>query len=465
MTLPHGFRVRLADGLLYADGGRLLVGGSPLTAIRLSERARRMLEDGTVTVADEASAHLAERLLANNVGIPDLSAAPTAEADKITVVVPVRDRPEQLDRALSALHPLPCAVVDDFSLDPDLVAQVVSRHGADLISLPVNLGPAGARNAGLATVSTPYVAFVDSDVEVTATNLLKLVRHFSDPKVALVGPRVAGISRSDDPAWFEKYDAMASSLTLGTTPGNVRPGAAVAWLPSACLVARTDAIAAGFDSDLRVGEDVDLVWRLIETGHRVRYDPTVEAHHDARSTMRGWLSRKFVYGTGGATLAARHGNKLAPAVLTPSYAVAAATLLLHNRWAGPVTVVTLGFATRSIRTSLPEASGRNAIAVRLAIRGLLWAVRQESALLLRHWWPAALAGTLVSRSVSKAVATALAVDAAVAVSEHWDSDARPGLAAIAAGRRLDDLAYGTGLWWGALKARSPRALAPRRPSS
>jgi len=30
-------------------------------------------------------------------------------------------------------------------------------------------------------------------------------------------------------------------------------------------------------------------------------------------------------------------------------------------------------------------------------------------------------------------------------------------------RRLDDLAYGAGLWWGALRSRSPRALLPARP--
>lgn len=32
--------------------------------------------------------------------------------------------------------------------------------------------------------------------------------------------------------WFEKPDVRASSLILGTTPGNVAAGAAVAWLPT-----------------------------------------------------------------------------------------------------------------------------------------------------------------------------------------------------------------------------------------
>ena len=232
MTLPPGFRVHLAPGVLTADAGRVLVGGSPLTAMRLTRRAHDHLRNGSVTVTDEASALLAERLLATNLGQPDLSHEMPVDGAGVTVVIPVRDRPHQLDRALGALHPLHCIVVDDQSLAPQPVADVARRHGADLIPLRVNVGPAGARNAGLASVTTPYVAFVDSDVEVTAANLLALTRHFADPAVSLVGPRVAGIARSARPRWFETYDAAAASLTLGTTPGVVRPGAAVAAVPA-----------------------------------------------------------------------------------------------------------------------------------------------------------------------------------------------------------------------------------------
>jgi mycofactocin system glycosyltransferase len=464
MSLPQGFRVQLARGILTGDHGRLLVGGSPLTAMRLTRHAQTMLAQGTVTVSDRASAHLADRLLATNLGVPDLTDLPAAAESDVTVVIPVRDRADQLDRALAGLRPLSCIVVDDASLDPEPVAEVVRRHNARLLSLPVNVGPAGARNAGLAAVSTPYVAFVDSDVEVTALTLTRLARHFADPAVSLVGPRIVGVARSTHPTWFEKYDTLASSLTLGTTPVSVRPGAAVAWLPSACLVARTQALGSGFNPDLRVGEDVDLVWRLVDDGHRVRYDPTIEAQHDARPTMRGWLGRKFLYGTGGAALAARHGNKLAPAVLTPTYATAAAALLLRRSWAIPLAAVAIASGTRSIRAAMPDSPGHDAIAARLAARGLLWAVRQESALLLRHWWPAAALAAVPSRSIRRALVSALVVDTIVARSENRRDRPHLNLATLTAARRLDDLAYGAGLWRGAFHAHSAGVLRPRRPA-
>lgn len=465
MTLPPGFRVRLAADILRADAGRLLVGGSPLTAMRLTTRATSLLEHDGVTVADSAGAHLAERLLATNLGTPDLSTSSSVGAPDLTVVIPVRDRAAQLDRALDALRPLRCLVVDDASKSPAAVTDVARRHGAEVVPLMTNLGPAGARNAGLAKVATPYVAFVDSDVVVTAADLLRLTRHFHDPAVCLVGPKVVGVARSPRPRWFERYDAAASSLSLGDVPGSVRPGAAVAWLPSACLVGRTDALADGFDESLRVGEDVDLVWRLVQSGARVRYDPSVRAHHDARSTLGGWLGRKAYYGSGGAGLAARHGDRLAPAVLTPTYAAAAAALLLRRRWSVPVAAIATAHGWRQIRRTLPESADTDAIAARLAVRGLRWSVRQEAALLLRHWWPLSALIAFRSTAVRRALLTALAVDTAVLLAERNDEHRQVGLTTMLAGRRLDDLAYGAGLWWGAMQARSPRALLPSRPRS
>src|SRR4051794_34986525 len=47
-----------------------------------------------------------------------------------------------------------------------------------------------------------------------------------------------------------------------------------------------------------------------------------------------------------------------------------------------------------------------------------WAVRQESALLLRHWWPLATLGATRWSNVRRALATALVVDTAVLVAER-----------------------------------------------
>lgn len=454
--LPHGYVARLRPDLIRNSNG-LLVGGSPLRAIKLSLRAQSYVEGGGVEVRDAASASLAARLVDGNLADPKLPAFDTP-SPHLTVVIPVRDRPEQLDRCLAALAPLSCIVVDDASVDRAPVSAVTSRRGATLVLLEENLGPAGARNAGLSRVETPYVAFVDSDVEVTPDQLLGLARHFADEAVALVGPQVRGVSRSGTPRWFERYDVAASSLDLGLAGARVQPGSVVAWLPSACLVGRTAVIRdelGGFDDSMRVGEDVDLVWRLVGRGAVVRYDPAYVARHDTRATLRGWLGRKFAYGTGGAALADRHGDWTAPAILSPTSAVAAAALLLRRRWSVPVAAAAVAVNARRLSKELHFASTGTAIEV--SARGLGWAVRQESALLLRHWWPAAALAGAVSPTVRRLVISAVLVDFVRGF------DAKPDPMSAFVCRRLDDLSYGAGLWVGALRSRSVRSLLVRRP--
>ncbi|MGC3993628.1 MAG: hypothetical protein QM779_05820 [Propionicimonas sp.] len=185
----------------------------------------------------------------------------------------------------------------------------------------------------------------------------------------------------------------------------------------------------------------------------------MQAEHDTRGTLRAWLGRTYVYGTSSAQLAARHEGNVAPAVLTPAYAACAAAFLTRTRWAVPATVVGLAIGTRRIHQALPSAP--RPIAMRVAASGLLWALRQEAALLLRHWWPLALAAAPTSKLLRRAILSAVVVDTLTALHEHRPVSFRDALV-VATGRRLDDTAYGAGLWSGAMSARSWACLLPRR---
>ena len=45
--------------------------------------------------------------------------------------------------------------------------------------------------------------------------------------------------------------------------------------------------SAGSTRRLQSGEDVDLCWRLIEAGARLRYEPIALVAHDHRTELRG----------------------------------------------------------------------------------------------------------------------------------------------------------------------------------
>ena len=376
VPLPDGFTVRLNPQVRCYDDGRVLVGGAPTRVLRLTDAARTLLQIGTLEVRSPTGRVLADRLLDAGIAEPDLDALPAVDPTLLTVVVPVRDRPRQLDRLLGSIDVgVRVVVVDDASSDPHATATIARRHRAEVIHLPVNEGPAGARTPGRRRATTPYVAFLDSDIVLQRGALSSLLKHFHDPRVALAAPRIASLTPTTGQGWIGRYEHHRSSLDLGSTPGLVRPGGRVAWLPSACLVARTSAIGDGFDPTMRVGEDVDLVWRLADDGWRIRYDPSVVVHHEHRSTLPAWLARKAYYGTSAAPLARRHRDHVAPAVYSPWSAAFVLALLTQRPWSVPAAVTIAAATATSLHRKLPTTPSRLRISLDLTAHGALTTCR------------------------------------------------------------------------------------------
>jgi len=483
--LPDGFVVALSRHTRVVDDGDVLVGGSPTRVARLKLAARALLHDGRVVVSDARSRALARHLLATGLADPVVSELSPVDPALATIVVPVHERPAQLDRLLKSIGDgWRVIVVDDASRDQHEVREVARRHGARFVTLSTNLGPAGARNAGLALVTTPFVVFVDSDVVVDPDALESLLRHFADPAVALVAPRVraldplaaragrgsrggtglaSGSERPQGPrrtggrGWIEAYEDARSSLDLGEDPASVMPLSRLTWVSSTCLAARVEALDGGFDRRMRVGEDVDLVWRLVERGWTVRYEPAAAVQHEHRSTLRSWLGRKAYYGTGADPLAQRHPENIAPIVLPVWGAAVLVSLLAQRRWSLPVAAAISATAAVRIARRTGAVQHPYRLAGWLTMSGLASALAQGFALLLRHWWPLTAVACLFSRRMRRAVIVASIADTA------WEyARTRPRLDPVrfALARRLDDAAYGAGVWWSAVHGRSPRALLP-----
>ncbi|AEV86929.1 glycosyl transferase [Actinoplanes sp. SE50] len=463
MQLPHGYTVALDVRTRVVDGGRALLGGAPGThLLRLTPKARRLLAGRTLRVTDPASAALAERLLDLAVAHPVVADLPAPADAGVTYVIPVRDRPAPLARLLASIPAgSDVIVVDDASRNPAAIAAVAARYRARLLALPVNRGPAGARNAGLRSVRTPFVAFVDSDIVLDPGTVPTLLRHFADPRTAVAVPRITGLRTARSETWIGRYEESRSSLDLGSRPASVRPGSYVSWVSTACLVARVSATGDGFDEDMRVGEDVDFGWRAVRAGWRVRFEPSVAAAHEHRVRFGDWFVRKAEYGTGAHPLALRHPESVAPAVLPPWGVALGAALLAQRRWSLPVAAAVYAVTAARIARKL-DVDGAAGLGMRLTGGGAVTVLQQASALVTRHWWPATAVGCLFSARVRRVAAVAAVTDVVLEYATQG-SRGRIRLDPVRYGvaRRLDDIAYGAGVWWSAAKGRSATALRPR----
>jgi mycofactocin glycosyltransferase len=455
--LPGGFGLSKDPTTTSLDHGRVLMGGSPLRLFRITSRAKDLVqrwEAGAPVGHRRNEQLLARRLVASGAFLPR-PGTPRFSVGDVTVVIPVRDRPEQLERLLSALAGVPCVVVDDASSDAARTRQIVEKSGATLVALKTNSGPSGARNAGLAQVGTDLVAFVDSDCRPHEGWLKPLLGHFDDPMVAAVAPRVVPVPVAPATA-LSRYEAVRSSLDRGDSPGLVRPLSRIPYVPSAALVVRRAAIAGEpFDPGLRGGEDVDLVWRLVDAGWDVRYEPASTVQHDGPRRLAEWLARRAFYGSTAGPLAQRHPASLVPLQasawsagawalvyarkpLLAAGTLAASVLVLARRLNGlvdePLTVATQIAGGGTVKSALPGLGG-----------------------LARAWSPALVLALCRPRTRRAALVALLAPAIGDWVSERPELDP----VRYAALHLADDVAYGVGVWRSCVTARTMAPLLPR----
>ena len=440
------------------DGGTVLLGGSPLRLFRIAPRATDLVarwRTGAPVGSAKAAQLLARRLVSAGAFSPRPVEAAFGPQD-VTVVVPVRDRPAQLDRLLGALDGPACIVVDDASADAGATKEIAERHGARFVGLNSHAGPSGARNAGMEKVHSALVAFVDSDCVPTEGWLGPLLGHFDDPLVAAVAPRIVAAA-ARPPSALSRFEAVRSSLDRGTREGSVRPGGPIPFVPSAALLIRADVVAGPelFDASLRGGEDVDLVWRLAEAGWDVRYVPASTVEHDTAATLGSFLARRAFYGTTAAPLARRHRGALAPVHLS-GWSLAVWVLAVARR---PVLALAALAASIGILARRLAGLVRDPVmvATRIAGGGTARSALPSLGGLARAWSPALVLGLAFRRTRKASVLTLVLPALGDWVANRQALDPLR----FTAFHVADDAAYGLGVWAGCVRERTATPLVPR----
>ncbi|MGK2883467.1 MAG: mycofactocin biosynthesis glycosyltransferase MftF, partial [Rhodococcus sp. (in: high G+C Gram-positive bacteria)] len=225
--LPDGFGVRVDPRVRTCSDGRVLIGGSPKRMLTLAPTAAAMIGDGFLEVTDSQSALVARKLLDSGVANPRPMSIPSPR--DVTVVVPLKNNASGLVRLLPALHGLDVIVVDDGSDEPVTAPTIAwPVGGVTVVRHEVSRGPAAARNTGLRSARTDFVAFLDSDVVPRKGWLEVMLGHFSDPAVALVAPRIVALEPEGNA--LARYEHARSSLDLGRREAAVRAGSSVSYV-------------------------------------------------------------------------------------------------------------------------------------------------------------------------------------------------------------------------------------------
>jgi len=444
-----GTRVALDPEAVFLDRN-FLAGGAPWRLLRLPgsslEVARRWQGGDAVRPGEE---QFARTLIRQGLLHPIYEHESTL--DDVDVVIPVRNNVNSLASLLVELEGLHVTVVDDGSVKPVLVRECVAQFGAELVRLERNVGAGGARNAGAGATKRPFLCFIDDDVSLKDPRhvLSRLRAQFTDHELGACAPRVRG---AEGTSARDRFEQRFGPLDMGARSGLVVPNGPVSYVPTACLMVRREAFGVGFDEELRLGEDVDFVWRLVDHDWLVRYLADVEVTHRARPNWRRWIQQRAQYGSSSSELAVRHGDRLAPLRADPWTLVAWTSLLARN----PTLAARI---TKVSRDALQErftdqAEDPRALANDVIARTMVRSGAPLSRALVRTYGPLLLLAALHPR-LRRPVLGVFAVGTAWRW-RHQHLHVRDIPLAIA-----DDAAYGVGVFLGAWRTRSLTALRPK----
>lgn len=199
---------------------------------------------------------------------------------KISVIIPVYNNAEQLEKCLSALQKssdgkTEIIVVDDFSTDDSV--KIAEKFNAEVYRLEKNSGPAAARNRGAEKASGDILFFVDSDVVAENDSIDKIRRVFA----ANESIAAAFGSYDDQPAEKNFLSQYRNLLHHYFHQENDRQ-AETFWAGCGAISRSVFLSVGGFNAkhfSRPQIEDIELGYRLRENGHRILIVKDLQVKH------------------------------------------------------------------------------------------------------------------------------------------------------------------------------------------
>ena len=249
---------------------------------------------------------------------------------KYSIIVPVYNRPDEVDELLESLcsqtvKDFEVVIVEDGSQKPckdvcDKYASILDLHYYN----KENSGPGQSRNYGVERAHGEYVIILDSDVVLPAGYLAAvdaqlhssfLISHSSLCE-AWGGPDAS------HPSFTPVQKAISYSMTSFFTTGGIRGGKKKLdkfYPRSFNMGMRRDVYQqlGGF-SKMRFGEDIDFSYRIVEAGYQPQLFPEAWVWHKRRTDLRKFFRQVYNSGIARINLEKRHPGTLKLVHLLPT---------------------------------------------------------------------------------------------------------------------------------------------------
>ena len=243
---------------------------------------------------------------------------------KYSIIVPVYNRPDEVDELLQSLceqtvKDFEVLIVEDGSVKPckdvcDKYANILDLH----YYAKENSGPGQSRNYGAERSNGEWLIILDSDV-VLPNNYLESVERGVRSENSLAA---WGGPDASHPSFTPVQKAISYSMTSFFTTGGIRGGKAKLdkfYPRSFNMGIRRDVyLQLGGFSKMRFGEDIDFSYRIVEAGHMPRLFPDAWVWHKRRTDFRKFFRQVYNSGIARINLEKRHPGTMKLVHLLPT---------------------------------------------------------------------------------------------------------------------------------------------------
>jgi GT2 family glycosyltransferase/O-antigen/teichoic acid export membrane protein len=251
----------------------------------------------------------------------DATLGAVATSDLVSVIIPTRNRPDDLRLCLASLREQTHASFEVLVVDNDpasgVTAPIVAEAGDPRFRYVAEArqGSSTARNTGIGVAAGSIIAFTDDDVVVDPRWLETLAAVFaeSDDVQCVTGLVVPAQLDTQAQVLFEQYGGFGKGYrrlvhTLVAPPLDdpSYPFRAGAFGSGNNMAFRADYLAAsgGWDERLgagsiaRAGADIDALLGVVLAGHQLVYEPRAFVRHKHRRGMDELARQLHNYGSG-----------------------------------------------------------------------------------------------------------------------------------------------------------------------
>ncbi|MDR1594660.1 MAG: glycosyltransferase [Prevotellaceae bacterium] len=268
-----------------------------------------------------------------------------------SVIVPVYNRPDEVDELLNSLERQTCKdfeviIVEDGSTLP--CDSVVAKYTSSLnirYFFKENSGPGPSRNFGADKSRGSYLIFFDSDCVIPEKYFEEVGKELDRlPDTGVFG----GADNASD-SFTKIQKAINYSMTSFLTTGGIRGGSKRLdkFYPRTFnLGVKKDVFddVRGF-SAMRYGEDIDFSIRVIKAGYSCRFFPLAWVYHKRRTDLRKFFRQVHHSGVARIDLYILYPESLKLVHVLPSVFVAGNILLLVPSFFLPCLLLLIAFFT------------------------------------------------------------------------------------------------------------------------